>query len=269
MPNWPLSAYIRNYLRNQIREVAHRPVELARLNMPLTVDQIQEGGLGLTHEQLDTLKTLWSQNVRTIDRTSEIRLAFLQEQFPELRRGIVVKLVLPKVVFTGRATMYGMGVPRFSMSDSHYIVPKFDNLSSEERASLIKWLERLLRQERIFEVVGHCVHEIVENDKRAPSIAHLQAIWPAAGSVIDASTARYRHEQQTIREWKERFRNPPLRNLQLYTPDTAFMTKWTKLIKLADVQLAQGMMLESPKLERGGIGVEVEAWQRIEGDITF
>lgn len=269
MPNWPIGYALRNHLSLRIREIAQRPVALAKLNFPLTVNQIQESGLGLTAEQLATLEKLYKSGVTTIDRTNEIRLAFLREVFPELRRGIVLKLTLPEPVFTGRATLHGMSTPRFSIHDSHYLVPHCGNLDSEALASLFKWMERLLRQYRINEVVHHCVQNIVAKEKRTPTIAHLNAIWPGLGAVLDPANARFRTEQNTYREWIERFRNPPRRNLQLYTPDTEFMALWAKRIKLADVQLAQGLMLSMPRLPNGAIVPEIEHWQRLDGDITF
>lgn len=269
MPNWPIGQGMRDYLMRRVFSLASRPVTLSRLNFPLDVDQIQHGGLNLSNEQLATLKRLFHEGITTIDRTSEVRLAFLRDYFPELRRGVVLKLTLPKSVFTGKGNAYGMPAPKFTPHDeAHYLVPRFDNLDPEQRAGLITWLDRVIRQERMNEVVEQCVQHIIHNDKRTPTIAHLMSIWPTIGSVIDPDVERHQHARKQLEEWRERFRNPPLRNKQLYVPDVSFITKWGKFIKIADVQIAQGLLLSEPD-ESGPIKVRVEHWQRAEGDATF
>lgn len=268
MPNWPIGNGLRDHLMHRVHTLASRPVTLSRLNIPLDVDLIQHGGLNLTDEQLATLKKLWSEGVHTIDRHTELRLSFIRDYFPELRRGVTLLLSLPKAVFTGRATAYGLPAPKYDVDDGHYILPRFTNLNTEQRATLITWLDRVIRQARMNEVVEHCVQHIIRNDKRSPSIAHLMTIWPTIGSVVDPNAGRNPYERKTHQEWLERFRNPPLRNKQLYVPDAEFMAKWSKLLKIADVQIAQGMVLNEVK-EEGPIKVRVEHWQRVDGDITF
>lgn len=259
---------MRDHLHHRALTLAHRPVALARLNIPLDVDLVQQGGLNLTGDQLATLQQLWAEGVRTIERHSELRLAFLRERFPELRRGVVLRLELNKVVFTGRATAFGMSVPKFDVNDTHYIVPEFGNLDQDQRAALIIWLERLVRQERMHEVVKFCARDIIMNPKRTPTVAHMLAIWPTVGSLIDPSAERHPHQRKQLEEWRERFRNPPLRNKQLYVPDGDFMATWSGRIKVADTQIAQGMVLSEIK-DEGPIKARVEQWQRIDGDIAF
>jgi hypothetical protein len=264
MPNWPLSSEVRKHLRERATQQAQRAVDLARSECPLTLEQIQYGASALTPDQIAQLKDLRNQGVKTISVHNEIRVAFLREIWPELRRGMVLRINLPEQIFVGHGTRYGVPGDKFTIDSDSYIVARFENLSAEERGTLTTWLDNLLRQQRIHEIVQGCVDYILGDYNTvgaAPTAAHLKAIWPMATTLIDP--------KGSCSHWVERFRNLPWRGVYKYAPSYKH-TNYIKLLPVCDVQINTGLLLKKVAGDNEhDIYTTLEHWEHLSGDITF
>jgi hypothetical protein len=275
MPNWPLSQEIREHISSQARGFAARVVNLNRLNFPLTVQQIQDGAAGLTIKQIDLIKQLKTEGIETIGQVNTIRVGFLREMFPELRRSLILNMTLPRKIYL-RHAYFGSHLrdKDFKPDTKSHIVARLDNLSADERAALIVWLEKLLRQTRINEIVNNCVM-VMLRDSTSPTAAHLKHLWPTLTTVIDPTPPagngyRSRNETNRLEAWVERFRNPPMRGLMRYEPSIPMFGKYQDLMRLADTQIVAGRMMPVPDLDRpGAICPSIDNWERLPGDITF
>jgi hypothetical protein len=244
-------------------------VELHRIGFPLDVQHIQNGASGLDKRQLESLQLLTRQGVQTIAKHRDIVILLSTEVFPTLRRSMQVRLLMNKHIFVKHGASGNM--KHFNLHDQNdYLVARFEDLSDEGRANLITWLEKLLRQVRLHEVVVECV-KMAMTEKLSPTAAHLKHLWPTLTTVIEPSVARHNHsERERLATWIERFRNPPMRGLSRYDMAPEIAAKYSKLMAVADVQIAAGRMIAEPKLDQtGAIYPVVYDWERLPGDIVF
>jgi hypothetical protein len=266
MPNWPISGAVRSYIINRAIHLSNRALDYARADFPLSSMQIQYAIM--PEDRVDTLKKLINEGVRTIEKHRQIRVAFLRETLPELRRGAVVSLVLPEWVVVDRSTHFGIASTKFSMTEQHYLVPKLSCVSPESRAELVTWINRVIRQKRLHEIVIRAVGEIMHN--HAPTCAHLHQIWPTLTTLInsDAGLQRQRHDRELYNTWSERFR-APARALKSYRPKPDVINSYAKLIHAADTAITAGMVLASYSHDPKKLTAELEHWEPVEGDRTF
>jgi hypothetical protein len=274
MPNWPLATRIRNHVQAVGLRYAMRPMDLARADFPLSVGEIQDHLTGLTQDQIAMLRRLDAEGVKTIEHHRELRLAFLREKFPELRRALVLHLRVPQSVFVGRGTQWNISTTKFDINENHYLVPDPDltGMSPELRARLIPWLEGFLRQRRLFEITENVLGELIVNDEKIiPTAAHLHAFWPLATTLVDPSRENYPSDREYLAKWVARFQ-APTRSLKPYKPDPDVKNKWAKLILAAESQIVAGRMLPSAVSAfnlREDIVPAIEHWERLQGDVTF
>ena len=267
MPNYVISRKISEHIKERAVSFANRALHLALQDFPLTTAQIQYGGVMLTEEQVDTLRRLDSEGVRTIEHHRQVRLALLHEKdFPELRRSVVLMLQLPEWIVVGRGTQWGISTTKFDASENHYLVPAFGNLDGHERKQLITWVNSALRQTRLYEIVRNCVAEVLE--KYAPTSAHLHALWPTLTTLVDPGITNCSRDRKVLGDWAQRFRNPT-RTLKRYQPEPRVLTTYTGLIQAADVAILAGMMLPPPTTNPTQIIATIEHWERLSGDPTF
>jgi hypothetical protein len=270
MPNWPLSQEIRDHIRDTSLKLANRMVDLNRLGFPLDVQQIQIGASGLTVQQIESLKQLKKEGVETIRQTNEIRVGFLREVFPELKRSLTLTMCLPRSIYYrhGHYTLHE-DQRDFKPGTQTHLPATLGNLTAEERAALIAWLEKLLKQVRMYEVVTHCVRITIASEI-TPTAGHLKYLWPTLTTVVDPGTQKYHHQRDRLDMWIERFRNPPMRGISRYQNDHLLFTRYKDLLKVADLQITGGRMLSPVTLDQpGAIYPVIDNWERIPGDITF
>lgn len=273
MPNWPISMAAKNYLRRRSMELASRTLAYANGDFPLTVDQIQYAVMPA--ERVKTMRRLISDGVKTIERHRVLRLAFLREKFPELRRGAVIHVELPEWIVVDRGTSYGMHTTKFDASDHHYLVPDFSlnptwDLNAEQRAELIDWINRCIRQKRLHEIMNWTTSHVL--DKHAPTVAHLHQLWPMLCTLINSdpstTSAKYYKDREFFEMWRDRFRAPK-RALMSYKPKPGVLDEFAKLIKACDTMLASGIVLAPYEADDKQISAELQQWEPIDGDRTF
>ena len=270
MPNYSIPSQLRDHIKLNALRRASRPLHLALANFPLNTAEIQYHCTGLTEEQVDTLRRLDSEGVRTIEHHNQLRLAFLRENVPELRRGVVLALQLPEWVVVGKGTQWGISTTKFQPDENHYIVPMLDGLQPSSRKDLVAWINQALRQVRLYEITEYCV-EYVMRHEITPTTSHLHAFWPTLTTLVDPDLLNHSHgrggKNQAVR-WQDRFRNPT-KSLKSYQPDIDLKNKLAKLITAADTMIAAGLVLPDYVPPRGLVRVQFEHWERIQGDLVF
>lgn len=269
MPNYHLSGSIRDHLRGRANQLAMRTLSYALADFPMTVEQIQNAVLPA--DQLATMRDLSAKGIRTIARHSQVRLAFLREKVPGLRRGVVISLVLPEQIFVDRATQYGMRTTNFDPNEDHYLVPDLSGLSDAERRDLIQWITRVIQQKRMVEITVHASAKIMNSEKLVKTSSHLLALWPMLTTLTESMGQRYDHKRGTWANdtmWRDRFRNPT-RSLKAYQPTPETIERWGKLIKVADIVLTAGTVLDEYKHPEREIRATCDAWEHLQGDLNL
>lgn len=266
MPNYSIPAQLREHLRMRALSLANKPLTLALRGFPLTTAEVQYHCAALTEDQVNTLRRLVDEGVRTIERHVNLRLAFIRDAMPELRRGVVVDIRLPEYIHVGRGTQWSIPTTKFNMSENHYIVPDLANLQTSSRKDLGAWIDRALRQVRLYEITEYCVTQLLL-EKYSPTTSHLHVLWPTLTTLVDINV--HPHSLAKHKLWQDRFRNPT-RSLRQYHPDIDVKNKFSKLIMAADTMITAGMMLPDPvSPPRGVIHASIEHWERLRGDPTF
>jgi hypothetical protein len=273
MPNWPISQAARSYLRQRSMQLSKRALDYANDGMPLTVTQIQYAVM--PEERVKTMRALITSGVRTIERHRVIRLAFLRDKFPELRRGAVIHVELPEWIVVDRSTSYGMHTTKFEMDDHHYLVPDFSlngpthDLDPDQRKELIDWINRCIRQKRLHEIMNYATSHVL--DKHAPTVAHLHQLWPMLCTLINSdqdTNRKFYKDREFYEMWRDRFRAPK-RALTSYKPKLDTLDRFAKLIKACDTVLAAGIVLAPYEEDDKLIKAELQQWEPLPDDRTF
>ena len=268
MPNYNIPTRLRDMLKRNALKLAARPLALAMKDFPLTTTQLQYHCSALTGEQVDTLRRLDGDGVRTIEHHRRLRLAFIRDNLPELRRGVVVMIQLPEWIVVGKRTQWGITTTSFKPDESHYIVPSLAWADAKDRRALVTWINQALRQVRLYEITDYMVGTALD-EKHTPTTSHLHAFWPVLTKLVESEHVHGRqYEQEAI--WRGRFRNPT-RSLKAYQPDTDVKNKYAPLIRAADTMIAAGMVLPETVtgLDHSQVVATIEHWERIPGDPTF
>lgn len=266
MPNWPMSESVRTYIRQRATLLSDRVLRYSLADFPLTVEQLQS--IVLPAEQLAAMKKLVSEGVRTIEKHKQIRIALLRDHLPELNRAAVLQLWLPEQIFVGRGTQYGISTTKFSVTENHYLVPRFDQLDDLTRSQLVAWTAQAVRQTRLHVIVHQTVSEVTESRwmELVPTAAHAHAFWPML-TTLTTKLPNMQHDH-VADMWTPRFANPT-RSLRAYQPDAAEVTRYQKVILACDSVLAAGKILSPYKAPDKTITVQVEHWEPRDGDISF
>jgi hypothetical protein len=267
MPNYNIPDALRKHITDNALKLANRPLQLALNNFPLTVAQLQYHCAALTEEQVDTLRRLDGEGVRTIEHHTQLRLAFIRDNLPELRRGVVLSLQLPEWIVVGKGTQWGIGTTKFKPDENHYIVPDLARLDGKSRKELVTWIERALRQVRLYEITDYMVTQALLTE-HSPTTSHLHALWPTLTTLEDPTLMTYQSYKQQATRWQDRFRNPT-RRITPYKPDEAVRNKFSKLILAADTMISAGMILPDTNYNTRVVRAGIEHWERLPGDPTF
>ena len=268
MPNFPLSYGIREHLVQRAVKLSDRVVATALLEFPLKVDQIQ--ATVLPADQLARMRQLDAEGIKTIEHHSALRLAFLKrENLPELKRSAVFHVELPTWIFVGRGTNWAIRTTKFAFDEGHYLVPELDAIPADTRKELVEYVDRVIRQVRLQEIVTYCAQEILirRPGRYAPTVSHLQALWPTVCTLVDPSVATHTHPRETLTRWVERMRNPSRRMLASYRPSQETREHFRRLLGAADTQLVAGLMLKHPKENDRKIQTYLEHWERLDNDL--
>ena len=267
MPNYSIPTMLRDHIKANALKLACRPLNLALSNFPLNVQDLQYNCAALTVEQVNTMRRLESEGVRTIEHHRQLRLAFIRENLPELRRGVVLNIQLPEWIVVGRGTQWGVSTTKFDPDENHYIVPDLAQLDPGLRKNLSTWIDRALRQVRLFEITEYMVGQALDH-QYTPTTSHLHAFWPTLTTLVDPSMAYGHNNKNQVQRWQDRFRNPT-RSLRAYKPDADVYNKFAKFILAADTVLAAGLVLPDTLHKRENIHALIEHWERLPGDPTF
>jgi len=257
MPNKRLTNEVRAVIMNNMSMHAHKMVKLMQMHFPLTVDEVEDTLWELPIEDLHTVQELYARGYRCITKNSDFRVA-LSPEFLPLRRGIVATFALPKSIFLSKpGELHGSIDANTVFSErSRLLRPKFERLTQAKREELALWFDKLLYQRRVYDIVRHCTQQLIQHENITPTVAHLMALWPMAGSMLNGAS----------REWQEWFRNPPRRNLALYVPDHTLMNAFKAYLHVADTQLSQGLVMPQVDLPADAIKMSINWYQRLEGD---
>ena len=281
MPNWPISDRAHIYLRGRALELSTRALHYAEADFPLTSTQIQYSIM--PRDKVDTLRRYISEGTQTIEKHTVVRLAFLRQCMPELARGAVVNLTLPARdwLIVDRATQYGMGVTKFNMDESSYLVPDWDLLNStgapgaeltdEQRAELVIWINRAIKQKRLHDMLKYTIANILDTDGNARTVGHLQAIWPMLCTLMNNDPAAVKplwtNDKTFYETWRDRFR-APRRNMGSYKPDPEVVKKFATFIRACDSVLAAGSILAPYVPDKKQIQASLVQWEKLSEPAT-
>jgi hypothetical protein len=255
MPNYRIPEDIRQHIISRASNLALQPEFYALDGFPLSMAQVQDHCAGLTPEQAADIQRLHQQGVRTIERYRDLRLAFLREQLPGLRRSVVCHLRVPSFIFVGRATHYSVSTTTYDPDASHYIVPRVAELTAETRAALVQYLNTAVRQHRLREIVDSIVPALLE---KAPTTSHVHALWPLLTTLVADNHF----------SWRERFRNPT-RSLKAYQPDPETRSLYGPYMEAAETVILAGLLLDLWEPKGNVIVTRIEHWERRPGDTVF
>lgn len=265
MPNFNIPFNIQEYILNRVKALAQRPCNQIQKMFPLTVQEIQD--MVLDPDTCGELQNLMNRGIQTISKHSTLRLAFLRERIPELKRSAVILVNAPNDKrspwFVKYSTQFSISgeVKYDANSTSQYIVADLGLLSAERREKLITWLDRAIRQERIREVALKISREIVKN--HAKTTTHLQVLFPALTKVFESNKDSY------LQNWAEKFRNPA-RSLYRYTPEAWVELTFKPLFPVVEAAINAGNLIGKDIDEDAKkLRVKVEHWERLENDVKF
>jgi hypothetical protein len=252
MPNYKIPSHIRGEIKLAASQLIDRSLAYAQADFPLTTAQVQS--IVLPEDQVSDLRRLRDEGIQTIETHREIRLAFLQDRLPGLRRGAVITLWLPESIFVGRATRYSISTTKFQMDENHYLVPDLTGLDKSDLVALASWVNQVVRAKRLAEITRFTVNNVVEN--HVPTTSHMHALWPALATLVKDVN------------WRTKFRNPT-RSLRAYAPTTAVLDKYAKLIQASDVVISSGEMLGSYYHPDKTIRASIEHWEALQNDVIY
>jgi hypothetical protein len=272
MPNYHIPGNLRLTLQKRVANLAQRTLDYALADFPMTTAQVQYAILPAA--QVDDLRRLDAEGIRTIEHHRQVRLAFLREQTLGLRRGVVIALELPEWIVVGRGTQWSISTTRFQMDENHYLMPELwiDSIDDAQRKSITLWLERVVRQTRMVEITNWCASGILNDHGISKTASHLHAVWPMLTTIVDDNMIReeiYTSQHGYYRDWQKRFRNPT-RSLKAYRPDASVVEKYGRLIeKVADTVINAGQILEPYRHPNSTILAKVEHWERLPADLVL
>jgi hypothetical protein len=285
MPNWPMSDTLRWHLTSRVNTVAQRPLNQVLSMFPLSTDEVQD--MLIEPKHLAQMRELHQAGIKTITTWEYVRVAFIRDKIPELKRGIVLYLQMPRKMspklFLKYATMLGVATTKWNEGDDAYVVPNLEVLNDDKRMDLMQWLNDALMKTRLHEAATMLSQEVLG---WAPTAMHLQSAWPLLCTLVSPSTA---YHDRPLVVWKERFRNPVTRNLKAYRPayDSGnfrgadeqaridHMRKiWPKverLIPVAERIIHDGLLIGETvtRDQQTEICARVEHWERLENDARF
>jgi hypothetical protein len=246
-------------------------VSYAEADFPLTIPEIQS--IVLQPDQIARMEQLRSEGILTIERHEHIRIAFLREATPGIRRGLVADIRLPTGIFVGRATQYGMGATKFSMDETHYLVPIVSQLDPSRRDVLAAWINKVVQARRMHQAVVYTLAQVV-NERYMATTGQMHATWRGLIPFLnELNTGRKTRRDPTgktitLANWRDKLSAPP-RSLKNYQPRPGFWDTFGTLIKGADMILLQGDMLPEFVPKRGSIRACGEIWETLPGDKTY
>ena len=274
MPNWELTHKVKEVLRNRANFLAKRTLDYAQGDFPLSVETLQS--MVLERDIVDDLTRIKSRGVRTITEAQNIRLAVLTDDHPNLRRGAVLTIRLPRPIFVPYMTDGYLGnssTYTFSKRDKRYLLPDLDRqpVPEETRMVFYDWVSRAIRQYRLTRLVQSISNEIL--NEHAKTCAHLRRFWPTLATLINdiegaGLNINWRNDTDFHKMWKDRFHSQR-RPLGLYEPNPEARKKFAPLIHAADTVLTAGLLLAPYEANDSKVNAAIEAWQKIEGDGPF
>jgi hypothetical protein len=266
VPNYAIPSFIREHLKTRALNLSATPLSYALADFPLTTAQVQY--LVTPADQVSRMRQLISEGIQTIERHAQIRVAFLRDRLPGLKRSIVLSMQLPERIVVGKSTQWHVPLTKFDVSEGHYLVPDNTTLDKDDRESLVRWLERALRQQRLYEITEACVKDLLMNAQMSPTSSHLRALWPTLCKLVEVPTGGYRTDIDRTKLWQERFRNPT-RSLRSYQPSPEVKDRYAKLLVAADMAISAGLVMDAYQQPAGVIHCDIEHWERLPGDIRF
>jgi hypothetical protein len=262
MPNFKLSDTVRKHIKDRATEFAGRARQYAEADFPMEVHQVQMAVM--EPHLIQACRELYDSDVHTIRKHDRIRMVFLREQFPGLKRSASVVLDLPDAIFVRRATNYGISQIDFEDPDAsaNYIIPLNAGLAMCDRQEITHWLNHAVRARRLEQLTTESVDYIMDHREFAKTTAHLHYLWP---NLIRLINRRAGHD---ISRYLDRAQHLP-RYRKPYLPPALLAKTYAPIIQAADGVLMKGM--ELPKFDEDYKVVRacVEQWEQKEGDPRF
>jgi hypothetical protein len=222
---------------------------------------VQDSCTELDQPTLNVLHGLSARGVPT-SQYSSIDVGFTRDLMPELRRGVVLRLYLPKHVFMGRAceATFGKAQPMTAMS-KEYLHPRVEELPRETYEALVRFCTTAVRQSRMEDITDKCARDIIPHLQTS---GDLLAVWPGLIPLLD-----HWNRQGRAETWRARFRNPPS-GRKLYGQETGLdLRAYKPMIDVADMVLLSARMMPSYKQDESVIRAAIVRKEIIEGDIPI
>lgn len=261
MPNAAIPQSIRSTITSQAVRLVERVLSYSLLNSPLPFDEIE----ARINDPV-TLDMIRALNARGVEQTSstDVNLCLYRGAIPGLKRGIIIRVSdLPKAVFVPRRGVCGT-VYTFNwgeLSDPRNLnatfFPNLDGCDDAQLRAIGVWANHAVYNHRMV----HMTREVVEftlRDTFTRTVGHLHAWWPALCTLVDASEP----------VWRERMRNPPRRNLNIYAPKNLINhVKHTKHRELIEMTFAKANLLPVYKHPSGTPRISIMKIEKLPGDV--
>jgi hypothetical protein len=264
---------MKDFLERRALYVADQTLNYATMDFPLGMVQIQQALM--SDDLMEHAKALKRAQITTFMEQTCIHVRFGRDILPELRRGAVIRLQLPVPVVAKRDTsLFYMSPhdpsPFSNRTPRNVLLPDFAEhpLGTETRADLVKWLNRVIRQQRLRDLTVGTANLLLR--VHAKSCAHLRAVWPTLCSLADdVKGTNYRTHYKQDQEFVERLRDDLRavhRNLDMYKPPPSVVETYGKKISVADTVLVAGLLLAPLDEDTTRPVATLAAWEKIEGD---
>lgn len=255
MANWKLTQTVRDTMIARAETLMDRRVKLALTGFPLDVEQVYCSLVAAHHRE--ALQELQDAGVDALPKMSSVEVLFWHSLMP---RAVVLMLKLPKEIFytQSHTGYYGTRWKLNPADKSKILRPHWSTFSDPVRAELAKWINRLVREERLKLIVMTTIQKMLIN--WSPTVGHVHVRWPGLALLAaDDPTWRQRFAERPTRQglyaWPENRESNPLLD---------------KHMRAADVALAgASMMTGDIDPSKQPVVPSLEAWQSLKGDFLY
>lgn len=260
MPNWKLTETARNIIKERADVLMQRRMRLALTDFPLDVEMVQRAIVRQDHLQM--LRELENNEVDTLPQTRRMEVRVVDAALP---RAVVLALTLNTDIFYTRTcgAYYGTKWAFDPSKDGHITKLNLASLSIDTRAALIKWINNVVRERRLEQLVTTTIDRMLFH--ALPTVGHIHVRWPELSLLVSENPT-----------WRACFAEKPTRP-GLYAwpsgvpnhPHERLRAELAKNMKATDIALAGASLMCDVDPTKQPVQARLEAWQSLPGDFMY
>lgn len=222
-------------------------VQHACANFPLTTAEIQAAVMKPRH--LTTLRELAVEGIEITAKDTSPSTYLSPEYLPGLGREAAITFRLPEAIYVPRDTP---SYYKFAWSNSITKYLRFDEgeLDDDQRAAIVTWTNRAVRECRLKKLSDHAIARILD---KCETVAHVMAWAPVIGTLV------------TDYFWLKRFRNAPAK-LKRYEPPESYRHVYGKMLEASEVIITGGQLLPEFKHPEQTVRAFIASYKPLESD---